>query len=281
MAITAFISFPSTKGFTAKEYKWKGNLPLFAAEEVTLPGIIEGNEGVNHFIASLIKPDGKNDEDNSDNTFNSTFIKATAIENEFIIFMQTNNQPRQNEYYIVNSAGDTLFKRAYMSLKPATIYRDTLKLTAGAYNFVVKDSAGDGLEFWYNTEGGRGRVFLLTKNGQLLKSFDSDFGNEIFYSFYVDDKAVNKISGEPVMGLFPTMTLGKTTFDYFLGTSKDVDVQITTEDGKIVEEHKYISFKEGVMNYDLSYRPPQRYYFKVYIDGQLKFTKRIRVVNKL
>ena len=68
--------------------------------------------------------------------------------------------------------------------------------------------------------------------------------------------------------------------DYFSGTPQDVTVQITTEEGaQLVEEHHYKNLKEGSFTYDLSYRPAQRYYLKVFIGGALKFNKRVRVVN--
>lgn len=68
--------------------------------------------------------------------------------------------------------------------------------------------------------------------------------------------------------------------DYFSGQPQDVTVQIITDEGaQLVEEHRYKNLKEGTFAYDLSYRPAQRYYLKVFINGELKFNKRIRVVN--
>ncbi len=270
-----------TKGFREKEFVWKGELPFNASAEIILPGIIEANEGKNLFIVSVSKPNGYKDGYDADNHFESSFVKAPAIGNELIVFLQTNNQPRQNAWYLKNSSGDILFKRDFKTLEPNKIYKDTLKLTAGAFDFLLEDTAGDGLEFWYNTAGGRGRVFLLNGKGELLKSFDSDFGNLVHYSFYTSDDASSKPAAAPVVGVFPTRTLGKTRLDYFFGVPKDITVQITTEEGIVVEEHKYNAFKEGIMEYDLSYRSPQRYYLKLFIGGELKFNKRIRVVDKL
>jgi hypothetical protein len=86
---------------------------------------------------------------------------------------------------------------------------------------------------------------------------------------------------EPAIGLYPTRTNGKTNMDYFGGIPKDLTVQIITDEGaKLVEEHHYKNVKEGSFTYDLSYRPAQRYYLKVFIDGRLQFNKRIRVVDE-
>ena len=266
-----------TESFEQHTYKWKGDIPFNGTNEITLPGIIDAKGGKNKFIVELCKSNGNN----LSSPVTSTFTKAPLHEKDIIVYFQTNNEPKQNYYYFKNSSGEIVYKKYGHILKPNTVYRDTVKLSAGAFEFVMTDSAGDGLEFWYNTNGGRGRVFLLDMKGEIIKSFESDFGNEIYYAFYMDDKAVNKPDTSPAVGLFPTRTLGKTTLDYFYGMPKEITVQITSEEGKLVEEHKYLSIKEGIFNYDLSYRPPQRYYLKVIIDGEVKYTKRIRVVDKL
>lgn len=270
-----------TEGFKKKEYSWKGELPFGASAEVILPGAIEAAEGNNLFNVSISKPNGYKDEYGDDNHYISPFSKAPVIEKEFIVFLQTNSQPRQNAWFVKNSKGEILFKRDFHTLEPNKIYKDTVKLTAGSFDFVFEDTAGDGLEFWYNTAGGRGRLFLLNKKGELLKGFDSDFGSGAYYSFYASDDASSSSSGEPVVGLFPTRTLGRTRLDYFSSAPKDITVQITAENGSLVEEHKYSEVKEAVMEYDLSYRTPQRYYLKLLIGGEVKFNKRIRVMDKL
>ena len=69
--------------------------------------------------------------------------------------------------------------------------------------------------------------------------------------------------------------------DYFSGIPGDVTVQIMTDEGaQLVEEHRYTNLKEGNFTFDLSYRPAQRYYLKVFTNGELKFNKRIRVVSE-
>ena len=59
-----------------------------------------------------------------------------------------------------------------------------------------------------------------------------------------------------------------------------ISQRITDEGNLLVEEHQYKELKEGLFTYDLSYRPAQRYYLKVFVKGELKYNKRIRVVEK-
>ena len=124
---------------------------------------------------------------------------------------------------------------------------------------------------------------LQDAKGNLLKQFEADFGDNILYNFTVSDDSTkwSPVNTEAGIVLYPTRTTGSTTLDYFSGKSEDVLVQIITDEGlKLVEEHQYKNLKEGLFTYDLSYRPAQRYYLKVFINGELKYNKRIRVVEK-
>ncbi len=87
---------------------------------------------------------------------------------------------------------------------------------------------------------------------------------------------------EPAIGLFPTRTLGVTTMDYFCNTPAAVVAKIVTDPGdEVVEERRLDRFREGDVEFDLTSRGPQRYYLEVFVDGVMKFRKRIRVVEKI
>lgn len=271
-----------TIGFAAKKYLWKGRLPFNHQTEIELPGTIDAVKGENVFLISLSKPNGKNDEFAGDNVMASHFEKAPVHGNGVVLIFKTNNQPQQNSYTVTNSNGDLLYQHLFDSTEKNKLFTDTFRLAEGCYQLHIKDTAGDGLEFWFNTKGGRGYARLQDVKGNLLTNFESDFGSELTYNFMVsnDSSQWSAMNTEPAIGLYPTRTNGKTVMDYFSGTPQNVTVQIITDDGaQLVEEHQYKNLKEGTFTYDLSYRPAQRYYLKVFINGELKFNKRIRVVN--
>ena len=142
---------------------------------------------------------------------------------------------------------------------------------------MLQDTADNGLEFWANPKGGRGKVHLLNKNGAMIKDFDSDFGNSVQYAFEVGGP-VAPVTAQTSFGLYPTRTNDKTTFDYYANFPEDVKVQIITDPGdKMVEEHHYPQLKEGIFTYDLSRFPKGRFYLKVLVNGVEKFKKRIRL----
>jgi hypothetical protein len=73
----------------------------------------------------------------------------------------------------------------------------------------------------------------------------------------------------------------KTLMDDFSGTPEEVTVRILIGEGQQPgEEHHYKNLKEGSFTCDLSYCSSQCYYLKVFINGELKFNKRIRVVKE-
>ncbi|MCC7524354.1 MAG: hypothetical protein IT250_06005 [Chitinophagaceae bacterium] len=269
-----------TIGFERKKQVWTGNLQFNQQVEVELPGEIAGNNGENRFVASVSSPNGRKDAYAFDNEMQSIFTKAPVHSGELVFYLRTNKQPQHNAYQVYNSDGSVIFERGTGTMKAETDYRDSLHLTPGCYVLQLKDTAGDGLEFWFNNRGGRGLARLMDSKGQLLKHFDSDFGNEIYYSFEVsaDSGRFSPPDPLPAVGLFPTRTNGKTSLDYFANRPQHVTVQLVTDPGsEVVETHEYEMLKEGIFTYDLSYRPPQRYYVKVYVGGKLVFNKRLRV----
>lgn len=269
-----------TVGFGQRTMIWKGNLLFNQQAEVVLPGDIQGNKGENRFAVTVSSPNGKKDAYGSDNVMYTTFTKAPVHGRGLVFHLRTNKQPDQNGYTVQAGDGRSIFERRPGTMKAETDYRDTLQLAPGCYALHLTDSGGDGLEFWFNNRGGRGFARLLDDKGRLLQHFDSDFGNGIYYAFEVsaDSGLWHSPVSLPAVGVFPTRTSGKTTMDFLGNSAQRVTVQLVTDPGnEVVEEHVYEALKEGVFTYDLSYRPAQRYYLKVYVEGKLVFNKRVRV----
>lgn len=271
-----------TKGFPDQEYNWTGSLAFNQEITVDLPGIIQTKEVENTFSVKISAPNGKKDAFLEDNYMESSFEKTQILAQNIILQLQTNLQPAQNALVVKNSGGEIVHERKLGSLAPNTEYRDTLKLKPDCYELILSDTANDGLEFWFNTEGGRGFFRILNDKSQLIKKFESDFGKEIHYFFSVSEDAVStsQVITEPAVGLYPTYTTGKTTLDYFSNEAQDVKVQIVADPGgEIIKEYVYEDLKEGIFNYDLTDRGKQRYYMKLFIEGELMFNKRLRVTD--
>ena len=274
-----------TKGFAMQEFRWKGNLAFNQSEEIVLPGTIQFKKRENQFIAVLKNPNGKKDAYTADNKQVSKFEAVPQHGKKMIVQLRTNQKPGDNAYTVRNISGQIVFERLLNTLKKDTLYQDTLSLLPGCYQFELIDTAGNGLEFWYAGRDGRGTCKLLNEKGEMIKNFDSDFGSNLLYNFLVaeDTTQWSPITATPSVGAFPTRTKGKVSLDFFSNQPQNPVVQIIADggDNEVVEEHQYFNLKQAVFNYDLSYRPAQRYYIKVFVDKQLIFTKRVRVVAKL
>lgn len=267
-----------TIGFTKNKHQWVGTLAPGKTLNISLPGLINSNLGKNQFEVEILKINGNNDGFVQDNKLAVSFTPAPVHNGDLVFHLLTNNQPGQNSYLLKNSDGKVVQERKLGTLKANTIYNDTLHLAAGAYSLELIDTAGDGLEFWYNAKAGRGAARLMNNKGEILKSFESDCGQGWVYNFQVGPKPDSINTNLLEIGLYPTRTNDKTILDYYANKRQDVLVKLVTDaDAKVVEEHKYIQLKEGKFTYDLSRFPKGRFYLKVFINGQEKFNKRIRL----
>jgi hypothetical protein len=266
-----------TAGFPRRKHSWAGTIQPAAEAIIPLPGIIDGNAGQNRFEVELLRPNGKRDKYTEDNKMISTFEAVPRHEGTIIVYLMTNNQPDHNSYVLKDKEGKVISGRAAGTLKANTVYRDTVQLPKGNYEFMLLDTAGNGLEFWANPRGGRGKLRLLNEDGVMLQDFESDFGSAVRYAFEVGTP-VAPVTDQTSFGLYPTRTDDTTTFDYYANLPHDVVVQLVTDPGgEVVEEQVYKQLKEGVFTYDLSHRPKGRFYFRVLVDGEEKFKKRIRL----
>ncbi|SMO46928.1 peptide-N-glycosidase F-related protein [Solitalea koreensis] len=276
--INSLLIHYGTLGFEKKQFQWRGKLASGKKATILLPSIIDAKPGGNQFHVEIPKVNGKIDKFTQDNSLNVSFYSAPVLSNTLVFYLLTNNQPEQNAYVLKNKEGKIIQERKLGTLKANTTYRDTLNLASGAYSLELIDTAGNGLEFWYNGKGGRGSARLMNANGEMVKAFESDCGLGWVYNFKVGPKP-DKVNPEQYsISLYPTRTKDKTTLDYFANKTQDVSVQIVTDpDARVVEEHKYGQLKEGIFTYDLSRFPKGRFYLKVLINGQEKFNKRIRL----
>lgn len=271
-----------TKGKSTRLFQWKGELKPGAVAMISLPGLIESAQGENEFLVVLKNPNGKKDGYAPDNSMSSRFQAIPKHGPNLVFQFRTNRQPEHNAYSISNAQNEIVLEKTNGSLKADSLYQEKLQLPAGVYVLNVTDTAGDGLEFWFNRRGGRGYTRLLDNERRMLRHFESDFGSSLHYAFeVVADSTLQTAPVEaPSVGLYPTMSTGPTTLDYFSNSPEKVTVRLISDPGnQLVEEHVYENLKEGSFQYDMSYLPPQRYYVQVYVKGKLVFNKRLRIVG--
>ena len=263
-----------TVGFEEKVFEWEGNLSFYEAAIVGLPGIIDANPRENTFEVVLSEPNGVADEWDADNTLKSQFNDIPTIPSRFVVDFLTNNKPEENSLFIVNSRNDTVYSRVPESLEPATQYLDTLQLDEGNYYLALNDTAGDGLEFWFQPQSGFGRLRLKDMNGNFIYLFESDCGNGQFYSFRTDDEAtVDSTVSHLSVNIFPRMV--KDDLTIYTTTDETSTLKIViTKDGEYIEQHEYTNIKDAQTGLDIRHLEEGRYVMEIYINGEHKMNRR-------
>jgi len=263
-----------TVGFKEQSFEWNGNLAFYEAAIITLPGVISANNGTNKFSVVLENPNGIEDEWDGDNNMESNFESIPVLPSKIVVDFLTNNKPKDNKLFIVNSLNDTVFMKSPDSLKAETKYSDTLDLAEGNYYIMLTDSAGDGLEFWFQAESGYGRLQLKDTSGNLIHLFESDCGNGQFYSFRADkntlvDTTVSQLS----VNIFPRMV--KEYLSVYTTTNKSSTLKLRiTKDGEYIEQHEYTNIRESVTGLDVRHLKEGRYVMEIYMDGEHKMNRR-------
>ncbi len=262
----------------AQLYQWTGVLAPQQSDTVNLPGSIAPRKE-NKFVAILSAPNGVTDEYPDDNEMVSSVTAPVEYGTSLILAVRTNANPWQNGYRVSDQAGKAVVDRAIGSLAALTDYRDTLRLRPGCYQLVMSDTAGDGLEFWFNPEGGFGYARLLDLRGRLLKSFNSDFGGEINHWFTVSENATPPdASAElPIVVPFPPRNQGQFDLHVFLNGVADLSVSIVDEAGSTtVLDTTFAAVKEGILPIDIKTAPDGVYFVKVKA-GESTVSRRIRI----
>ena len=263
-----------TVGFDEKVFHWEGNLAFYEAAIITLPGEIFAQKGTNTFSVVLDEPNGVEDEWDGDNNLESEFIDIPTLPAKIVVDFLTNNKPKENSLFIVNSSNDTVYMKSPEMLEPATKYSDTLDLAEGNYFLMLTDSVGDGLEFWYQPQAGYGKLQLKDVHGNLINLFESDCGNGQFYGFRAkNDAVVDTTVSHLSVNIFPRMVTDYLTVYTTTNKTSTLKIRIT-KDGEYIETHEFTNIKESATGLDVKHLAEGRYVMEIYINGEHKMNRR-------
>lgn len=191
------------KGATQAEYNWTGELKFLETLDITLPTFEWGtvNQTNNVFTVELINPNDISDENKFNNSASSYFSWIDEHLNDIIIEIKTNKYAsEQYNYTLRNVNGDVVASRNNM--EDYTVYLDTVHLADGCYEFKFRNELFYGINCWFIRDnwGWGGGYVRLKRDAQVIKSFNGDFGEEIFYQF--------------IAGPLPQITTSTDTLDF-------------------------------------------------------------------
>lgn len=181
------------KGGDQSTFTWYGQLEFLEQEEVNLPPPSwEGLSKTPVFQVTVDNPNGIEDDYPMNNTMTSMVKLPEILPGSFVLHIETNDLGRavDNSYTISNDCGEIIFERSIF--EDDMIYNDTISLTDGCYEFRLIDAMEDGMiRHWWNYYenpdeiGKNGKVGIHNSNGEVIRPFTYDFGQEVLFRFRI------------------------------------------------------------------------------------------------
>lgn len=266
-------------------YKEQINVEInpFESKQLELTNSVQSATGRGgEFRATITKVNGGDDQYMADNSFVSAFDPAPVHKGNLILVVEPNKtSDTSNSYYIATSEGKRLIERGVGQIDVDKIYTDTLNLENGNYQFRFFDADGNGLEFWSDFKGGNGRVYLLNMQGELVKYFDPDFGNDIRYNFKVDNSlARENLDMTPAFWLDNTVTEGPFRVNLLLNNKKDkIKVSIVDYDSRPKSTFIITPPADGVLDMDVTPYDSGRHFVIIEQNGY-KYLRRVQHASR-
>lgn len=247
--MSATISFRVDGGET-QALDWTGNLNFMESAEVELtytdPILWQGSNETLNFIVDLSQ-----DENHANNHAESKFKRPPVYsytglnDNRMIVIIRTNAAYQENSWTLYDMHDEIIAERAGFDA-PNTFYRDTLSLNEGCYKFVLRDTDGDGLGFFANSDG-TGQAKLDRVGGIDFKVFNADFGREIIHYFYFATDLVNvseQVHRNITAFIYPN-PVGSEARLRVSGMEDEIFITITSLSGKIIAKESVIHTGEN------------------------------------
>lgn len=198
-------------GGQQQTFEWEGKIAFLESVDIALP--IDGSyfwvgDEQNLFTATIEGVNGGSDDNSENNSYTTHFELPEILKKQsFFIQLKTNNVPEQNNYVIKDAVGKVVYTKD--NLTANTLYRDTIDLPYGCYTFEFFDE-GYGLSYWAWPDQGNGSLQMRYVNGGVIKNFEPDFGEKIYWPFAVGTVSTI-LEGEyrPKMSVYPNPSNGQ------------------------------------------------------------------------
>jgi hypothetical protein len=275
--LTAAVIKYKVSGGTEETFNWTGNLKFLDTAKVDLPVSslsFWNGDASNKFMVRIAGVNGGADEyagnDSSVAAFNMPDIFPM---NKIVVKFKTNARPNENTLTLKDFDGNVILQKS--GLTANTQYNDTLILTKGCFTFVLEDAGNNGLTWWAAPDQGSGNISILHGvTGANLKSFNSDFGKQIFYTFTVDNTTdIGDLDLDKNVAVFPNPNSGNFTLQ-IQGVSGQVDLELTNVLGQSLWKDKISSYGSTVRK-NIETKLPAGVYLLNMTNGKAKSVKKV------
>lgn len=269
-------------GLTEYTYNWSGNINPNRTTDVVLNNYILPTLTNSQFRIYLQSVNGAADEYAYDDTVYSTALIPLVFDTPFVFLYKTNNLPGQTYFKFFDHNNNIIHQVLPGALLANTIYRDTLYFPAGCYRFTLYDTGGDGLNFWANPSQGTGYARFLNMSGQIIKSFNADFGSEVSHNFLVDPSNIVSVNDlvqfTPSVSVYPNPTQGNIVFEIIVPQKQDVTISIYNSMGQLALSQSYKNFNSEIIEMNISNFENGIYFAKI-VSDEMNVVKKI-LLNK-
>ena len=275
--LTSLMITYNVSGGPQQSYTWIGNLKFMEKKEITLPITSSAfwNGDANHIFTAICSlPNGSVDQYAKNDTIRSHFDMPDVYNDNFHIFLRTNNRPSDNSWTIRDINNNVV--RWANGFTANTTYRDTLNLPVGCYTFEFLDAQKDGLYYWAFTAQGTGSLSLKNnQTGTTIKQFEPEFGRRIFYTFSIGDftSVENEVTTRDI-SIYPNPNTGEFTLNAD-GFSGDWNIEVINAIGQKIHSEKI--FSTGTFEKRISLQVPSGVYFVNMSQGAERVQKKIVV----
>jgi hypothetical protein len=254
-------------------FHWQGNLKFMEMENVTLEQVQwTGSNGT--FYATVSAPNGGTDMYPYNNTVKTFYSAPPEFPASFVIEFKTNSYPNENSYTLKDDQGNIILQKSTFAAN--TIYRDTVHLNNGCYDFTLYDSDDDGLSFWANDDGSGYIRFRRANNSQIIKTWNPDFGAQAFTQFTVGYYLNHEeITAKESIELYPNPTSGQFTLDIVLPTTQDISLTVFDYHGKACLKQNIKSVFDKKVQVDLSKLASGMYFINILTESGVTTKKLI------
>lgn len=218
------------QGGVVHNYEWTGSLAYRETAIIELPHMSSWEGSAQIFEVLLENPNGETDEEPNNNQMQSAFETPPVYDNEFRVYLKTNNMGNETAWSISN-ANELFYSRSNCASN--TFYLDTISLDNGCYTFTINDSGNDGLDFWWsNAQTGTGQIkFQNLSIPSFFKTFHPDFGSKIVHHFIVGEFVGTEELTSNEFIVYPNPSQGRFHID---GLNSESELFVTNILGKTV-----------------------------------------------
>jgi hypothetical protein len=248
-------------GGAEETWDWTGNIKPHCEDTVYLPvpdyAFWIGDE--HHiFTARITNPNYETDQYPDNDEFSTRFSMPDLVNIPIVTVLKTNKQAYRYKLVVRDIAGSVLLSRE--NLEDNTIYKDTLDYPFGCYSIELTDAEDMGLSYWAYPEQGTGYFRLMDLDSNIIKSFNSEFGRTIFYTYHVGEGYYIQEPGlENMVGIYPNPSDGIINLDMKDLTGR-VTIKVYNTQGQLI---RHLEQEAGHIVIDLSARPPGLYFIEI------------------